>query len=102
MRSGSATAAVWVNRSTCCAAAGWFTCDLSDVDLCTHSHARWPPAGMGLKGGVARKALKARAGGAPEPAAAFDVDVLLFVADYTVGSQGLGTACDGLPICPGS
>lgn len=41
-----------------------------------------PAAGMGIKGGIARKLLKEKYG-KPEPPGAFDVDVLLFVQQYS-------------------
>ena len=39
--------------------------------------------GMGIKGGIARKLLKEMYG-TPEPPGSFDVDVLLFVDNYSV------------------
>jgi hypothetical protein len=39
--------------------------------------------GMGIKGGIARKLLKEKFG-TPEPPGSFDVDVLLFIEEYTV------------------
>ncbi|PNH12273.1 ABC transporter B family member 5 [Tetrabaena socialis] len=40
------------------------------------------PVGMGLKGGIARKLLKEKYG-TPEPPGSFDVDVLLFIKEYS-------------------
>ncbi len=37
---------------------------------------------MGIKGGIARKLLKEKYG-MPEPAGSFDIDVLLFVQQYS-------------------
>ena len=44
------------------------------------------PVGMGIKGGVARKLLK-ELFGTPEPPGTFDVDVLIFVDEYTPASR---------------
>lgn len=38
---------------------------------------------MGIKGGIARKLLK-EMHGTPEPPGSFDVDVLLFIDEYSV------------------
>lgn len=40
------------------------------------------PAGMGIKGGIARKLLK-HLYGTPEPPGSFDIDVLVFIEQYT-------------------
>ncbi len=48
-------------------------------------------AGMGIKGGIARKLLKQKYG-RPEPPGQCDIDVLLFVQTYSPEVRSYGSA----------
>lgn len=47
-----------------------------------HLHPLAALSGMGIKGGIARKLLK-HLYGTPEPPGSFDIDVLVFIDQYT-------------------